>query len=167
MQNDFEIAVSYWLAVNEIRLVFLLGCIHRMPADCIGKDGRSIVMYNIHPADPLAHGGQGMYGLAPHRHVLAEILDQITREQKGIEEEFFTWPTVHEVTAEYDQGSPLLTHAVRISTAIIEKAQELQRAGQPLDEAAKMLQALVLPCEHLLLPAAVNLACQRILVAKG
>lgn len=161
-QEDFESEVSQWLWDNEVQLVFLLGCIHRMPANCLAcGSGRLVMMYNIHPADPLAHGGQGMYGLEPHKHVLAEILDWITRGQRREEDKFFTYPTVHRVTVGYDQGSALLAVAVPVPPSLIYEAQT------DLEQAATKLQQVVLPHEHLMLPAAVNLACHQLMAGLG
>jgi len=158
-QKDFESEVSKWFWDNEIHLVFLLGCIHRMPTDCLAPHiGRIVAMLNIHPADPKAHGGQGMYGLEPHEHVLAEILDCLKRGQANLDADwFFTYPTVHRVTTGYDQGSLLMQVAVPIPKGIIIDA-ERNLAG-----AAQALQKVVLPVEHLMLPAAVNIAVRLIL----
>jgi len=156
-QADFESQVSKWLWDNEIQLVFLLGCIHRMPTNCLVR-GELVEMFNIHPADPEAHGGEGMYGLAVHKHVLANLLDRISRGMADLEaDQFFTYPVVHRVTANYDQGLSLMEVAVPIPASIIIRAQT------DLASAAKELQQVVLPIEHLMLPAAVNIAARLIL----
>ena len=152
-EDEFASEITRWLTEGvNVQLVFLLGCIHKMPVP------PGIRMYNIHPADPHRHGGDKMYGLVVHQHVLTAILDEIGRGQSQLTDRFFTYPTVHEVTADYDQGLPLLIAPVEIPTAIISTAQV------DLAYAATQLQKLVLPCEHLMLPVAVNLACQRLLV---
>ncbi len=156
-QADFEAEVSQWFLENEIQLVFLLGCIHRMPTNCWLKDHSArVVMYNIHPALPREHGGKGMYGLKPHKHVLAEVIDRLDRGQASPGEHFFTFPTVHEVTSEYDQGGVLLQAAVPIPSLLIGQART------DLEAAAKKLQDIVLPIEHLMLPTAVNIAARLI-----
>lgn len=154
-QEQFEQAVGQWLSENEIQMVFLLGCIHRMPTDCwLNDHSRRVVMLNIHPALPREHGGKGMYGLAVHQHVLETILDQIDRGQAEANGTFFTYPTVHRVTAAYDHGSVLMQVAVPIPPSII------QNASRDLRAAAEKLQQVVLPIEHQMLPTAVNIAAR-------
>lgn len=101
-----------------------------------------------------------MYGLEPHKRVLANIQDLIARERAGHKDKFFTYPTVHEVTAKYDAGDALLVAAVPIPFFIIEG---LVRKAFTLEEAAKSLQRYVLPYEWQMLPLAVNLAAKRIM----
>lgn len=134
-------------------LIFLVGCIIKIyPIE-------GIAMYNIHPADPAKHGGDKMYGLAVHRHVLEEIKDQVYRGKKKETDPFYTYPTVHEATEAYDGGDPLLRQAVRITPAII---NEVCLGTEDPQRAAKDLQGLVLPYEWLMLPAAVRMAARRI-----
>jgi phosphoribosylglycinamide formyltransferase-1 len=135
-------------------LVFLVGCIHKIyPVE-------GTAMYNIHPADPHRHGGDKMYGLAVHEHVLKEILDLLSRGKRSLKDPFYTFPTVHEVTLDYDGGDMLLRQAVRIPSNLI---QDLFAGKIEITEAAKALQQWVLPYEWLMLPAAVRMAARRIL----
>ena len=78
-----------------------------------------MAIYNIHPADPANHGGDKMYGLAVHEHVLEEIKDQIHRGKKKFMDHFYTYPTVHEVTLDFDGGDMILRQAVLIPAAIV------------------------------------------------
>ena len=138
----------------EARLVFLVGCIHRIQVSG-GFD-----MYNIHPADTQKHGGQGMYGLDVHRHVMAEVQDLIARGKKTAKDKFFTTPTIHRVIEEYDKGEALLTVNVRIPQEMIERLMQMKI---DIMAAAQMLQTHVLPYEWLMLPMAVDIAAQQIL----
>jgi phosphoribosylglycinamide formyltransferase-1 len=135
-------------------LVFLVGCIHKVyPVE-------GMTMYNIHPADPAGHGGDKMYGLAVHQHVLEEVKDLIHRGKKNIVNNFYTYPTVHEATLDYDGGDMLLRQAVLIPDTLVKNyCQGLMEPKQ----AAKALQEVVLPYEWLMLPAAVRMSARRIL----
>lgn len=138
-----------------INLVFLVGCVHKV----FTIDG--IPIYNIHPADPKKHGGDTMYGLAVHEHVLEEIGDLMARGRGMTRTRFFTFPTVHEVDyGGYDTGNILLQQSVEIPPIIIN--EYIEGKTDPL-KAAKKLQDHVLPYEHLMLPAAVRMAARRIL----
>ena len=76
--NHFNLRVSEILMALKTDLVFLVGCVHLVfPI-------RGIAMYNIHPADPAKHGGNTMYGLDVHRHVLREIRDQLERIERKL-----------------------------------------------------------------------------------
>ena len=77
---------------HRVGLIVLAGFMKLVPAPVVARYSRHIV--NIHPAPLPQFGGRGMYGLAPHRAVLAAGL----RESEVC---------VHYVTAEYDQG-PLI-----------------------------------------------------------
>jgi phosphoribosylglycinamide formyltransferase 1 len=135
-------------------LIFLVGCIHKIyPME-------GIDIYNIHPADPAKHGGDKMYGLAVHQHVLEEIKDLIYRGKKKITEPFYSYATVHEANRDYDGGDTLLRQAVLIPQAII--SDYCQGLKDP-KQTAKDLQDVVLPYEWLMLPAAVRMAARRIL----
>ncbi len=144
-------------------LVFLVGCIVRIPVPLIRACAptRHVAIYNIHPAEPHEHGGQGMYGLAVHEHVLSQIRDQIRRGMKSDEDRFYTYPTVHEVIEEYDQGNPLLQGSVKISNNII--TELIQGEGKNIKDLAEKLQKHVLPYEWQMLPCAVRMAAKKIL----
>jgi folate-dependent phosphoribosylglycinamide formyltransferase PurN len=122
--------------------------------------GHGPPQYNIHPANTKKHGGNTMYGLKVHRHVLQSILDKIERGWKKPTDRFFTQITVHEVTAEHDQGQVFLTHEVEIPRNIIER---LLKGTLHLGRASEMLQKHVLPKEWKLLPFAVSLAAQKVM----
>lgn len=162
--NGFLTMMEKKLIELQSELVFLVGCIHRMPA----IDGVDI--YNIHPADIHKHGGEGMYGLKVHEHVLKEIEDLIVRGKKKDSDKFFTYPTIHRAIGEYDAGDILLQGAVEIPTKIIKRFMDSVGSmdGElTLKEAAEALQKVVLPYERLMLPAAVRMAGRRILERKG
>ena len=125
---------------NGIELVFLVGCIHMIPP-------LGIPVYNIHPAHPREHGGKGMYGLKVHEHVLGSIRDRVERGFRSSSGKYYTYPTVHEVTEEYDQGEIFLQGAVEVF---------------PDRDTPESLQKRVLAHEWLILPAAVNMAIRRL-----
>lgn len=135
-------------------LVFLVGCIVKI-FPIPGMD-----MYNIHPADPEKFGGQNMYGLRVHLYVLQEVMDQLYRGRKTVNDRFFTFPTVHEVDEKFDSGHHHFRQAVEIPQKLISDL-----AGKRLspEEGAGELQQVVLPYEWLMLPTAVKSAARRIL----
>jgi folate-dependent phosphoribosylglycinamide formyltransferase PurN len=148
----------------KIDLIFLVGCIVFVPD--IG-----IPMYNIHPADPHRHGGQGMYGLKVHLHVLDEINDLVERGMAQATDRFFTTPTVHEATGGYDKGKALLQAQVEIPSELIrarvtgefDGREEEEGYANLEEDVAKKLQAHVLHYEWAILPCAVRLAAKKIL----
>ena len=144
--------------LGGVDFIFLVGCVFRI--SMASYPFNSMPIYNIHPADPHEHGGQGMYGLVVHEHVLTQILDQIKRGWKTNDDKFYTYPTVHEVSEEYDQGSPLLQGHVEIPWPIIE---DLIKKEITLKQAAEDLQKHVLPYEWQILPPAVRMAAKKIL----
>ncbi|MFA5022592.1 MAG: formyltransferase family protein [Patescibacteria group bacterium] len=181
MQQEFEQAVTTWVLQHNIHVIFLLGCIHKIPMI------PGVVIYNIHPALPFEHGGNGMYGLDVHLHVLGSIVDLIQRGRKRLGDAFVTVPTVHLAIREYDSGEALLQEEVPVPSEIIEQAMSganMLRKGirtavkskgadgmnliingqTALNEAASALQQVVLPVEHEILPKAFTLACERLLV---
>jgi len=138
--------------LGGVDLVFLVGCVFIVPI--------VVPTYNIHPAHTRKHGGKTMHGLKVHKHVLAEIMDEIERGWKKVEDEFFTDVIVHDADAPYDQGIKLLTAKVQIPPNIIGR---LMKKTLSPKRAARMLQRHVLPYEHLLLPTAVRMAARKIL----
>jgi phosphoribosylglycinamide formyltransferase 1 len=152
--DQFNKGLQALLKETFTDLVFLVGCIHKIyPIKGIG-------IYNIHPADPAKHGGDQMYGLAVHEHVLEEIKDLIYRGKKKITDPFYSYATVHEVSLDYDGGDMLLRQAVLIPQAII---SDYYQGRKDLQKSAKALQEVVLPYEWLMLPAAVRMAARRII----
>ena len=102
---------------HGIELIVLAGYLKRLPAELVCRwPGRIL---NIHPALLPRHGGAGMYGLAPHRAVLAA-----GERETGV--------TVHLVTEEYDAGPILMRRKVAV------------RAG----DSAESLARRVLAVEH-------------------
>jgi folate-dependent phosphoribosylglycinamide formyltransferase PurN len=152
--DTFNSALKGILKTAFTDLVFLVGCIHKIyPVE-------GMALFNIHPADPARHGGDKMYGLAVHQHVLEEVKDLIYRGKKNSSDNFYTYPTVHEATLDYDGGDMLLRQSVLIPSALVKNyCQGLMEPKQ----AAKALQEVVLPYEWLMLPAAVRMAARRIL----
>jgi len=152
--DHFNTACNQILNSAFTDLIFLVGCVHRVyPLE-------GVAMYNIHPADPFGHGGDKMYGLAVHLHVLEEIKDLIHRGKKTLKGPFYTYPTVHESTMDYDGGDMLLRQAVLIPDTIVKDFCEGRMEPK---QAAKALQEVVLPYEWLMLPSAVRMAARRIL----
>lgn len=152
--DHFNADLNRILTQTFTDLIFLVGCIHKVyPIKGVG-------IYNIHPADPAKHGGDKMYGLAVHRHVLEEIKDQIYRGKKKSSDKFYTYPTIHEANKDYDGGDIVLRQAVLIPLSIIEDYGQGQKDP---NKGAKDLQNVVLPYEWLMLPAAVRIAARRIL----
>ncbi len=152
--DHFNAAVNRILKSTFTDLIFLVGCIHKVyPIE--GMD-----IYNIHPADPARHGGDKMYALAVHQHVLEEVKDLIYRAKKTVLDNFYTYPTVHKATLDYDGGDMLLRQAVLIPGTIVKGFCE---GLMDPKQAAKALQEVVLPYEWLMLPAAVRMAARRIL----
>ena len=84
---------------HGIELIVLAGYLKRLPAELVRRWRGRIL--NIHPALLPRHGGAGMYGLAPHRAVLAA-----GERETGV--------TVHWATEEYDAGSILLQRVVAV-----------------------------------------------------
>ena len=155
-ESVYREAINSLAREYEIDLVFLVGCVIVLPL-------LGIPMYNIHPADPNLHGGNKMYGLRVHEHVLAAIVDEIERWKKSINETIFTHPTVHEVTAMPDGGPPLLQGSVEIPQELVLDVLEKKHS---LQSAAEWLQKLVLPYEWIMLPTAVRMAAAKILAAR-
>ena len=87
------------LESHRIGLIVLAGFMKRIPAQVVVRYPCRIV--NIHPAPLPRFGGRGMYGLAPHRAVLAA----------GLRESAVC---VHYVTAEYDQGPLIASRPVPV-----------------------------------------------------
>lgn len=81
--DHFNAEIDRILNQTFTDLMFLVGCIHKVyPVE-------GIDIYNIHPADPAKHGGDKMYGLAVHLHVLEEIKDLIYRGKKKMDGTIF------------------------------------------------------------------------------
>ncbi|MGB4834305.1 MAG: formyltransferase family protein [Candidatus Moraniibacteriota bacterium] len=163
-KREFLNELSRVAQARQCRLVFLVGCNVIVPFDSsIAYPICGLPMYNIHPADIDAHGGQGMHGLRVHEHVLEAELDHIRRGKKSLGcDRFFTYPTVHEVTERPDDGPPLLMGAVEIPSTLL---QGVLDGTYDIRAAALKLREIVLPYEWLMLPAAVRLAAQRMLNA--
>lgn len=155
----FEREVELWLTRVDAELIFLLGCKHHIP------QVHNVTMYNIHPAHPQKHGGRHMYGLEPHKHVLRGIRDKIWREMKVSTDQFRTRAVIHEAIEGMDKGEPLVEIHVDIPRYVIEMALD-EEDGEALEKAAEELQQIVLPYEWIILPAAVQAACHKIIQEK-
>lgn len=140
--------------INEgVQMVFLVGCVVRI------QILPNICFYNIHPAEIVNYGGSGMYGLEPHKKVLLDIADLIHRGRKTIADKFYTQPTIHEVTNDYDSGDYFLKLNVEIPSQIVIDFMKFCN----LEKSAGELQKQVLQYEWLMLPQAVRMAATKIL----
>jgi phosphoribosylglycinamide formyltransferase-1 len=155
-QKMFEENLKFFLFQESANLVFLVGCIVKMPLI------PGIVFKNIHPADTVLAGGKRMYGLEPHKKVLAIIKEQIDTGIASKDDVFYTHPTVHNVEEAYDTGQPLLRLSLKIPKIIINSL-----GNEDSDTCAAALQAYVLPYEWMLLPLAVKIAAQQMLDDEG
>ncbi len=102
---------------HRIELIVLAGYARRLPDELVRGWRRRIL--NIHPSLLPRHGGAGMYGLAPHRAVLAA-----GEREAGV--------TVHWVSEEYDRGPIVLQRRVAVEP----------------DDSAESLARRVLAVEH-------------------
>ena len=84
---------------HETELIVLTGYMKLLPGEIVRRWRGRIL--NIHPALLPRHGGRGMYGMAPHRAVLAAG-------------ERDTGVTVHFVDGEYDRGRILMQRKVPV-----------------------------------------------------
>ena len=105
------------LTEHRIELIVLAGYVKLLPGEIVRRWRGRIL--NIHPALLPGHGGRGMYGMAPHRAVLAA-----GERETGV--------TVHLVDEEYDHGPILMQRRVPV------------RAG----DTPKSLARRVLAVEH-------------------
>ena len=97
--REFAARLREILCCHEVELIVMAGYLKRLPAELV-RCWRGRIL-NIHPALLPRHGGAGMYGLAPHRAVLAA-----GERETGV--------TVHWVTEEYDAGPVLMQRAVAV-----------------------------------------------------
>ena len=118
-------AILEAFADSGIEYVVLAGYMKKLMSEIL-KVYRNRV-FNIHPALLPSFGGHGMYGMAVHRAVIASGAA-------------VSGPTVHLVTAEYDEG-PVLA----------QKEVEVLRSDDP-----ESLQKKVLEAEHRLYPATLD-----------
>lgn len=91
---DPAAALDRALQIHRVDVVALAGYLKQLAPGTIARYAGRIV--NIHPAPLPQFGGKGMFGRAVHEAVLAS----------GVET---SGPTVHEVTANYDEG-PIVAH---------------------------------------------------------
>ena len=105
------------LVRHGTELIVLAGYMKLLPGEIVRRWRGRIL--NIHPALLPRHGGRGMYGLAPHRAVLAA-----GERETGV--------TVHLVDEQYDHGRILMQRRVPV------------RPG----DSAETLARRVLPVEH-------------------
>ena len=90
------------LTEHGIELIVLAGYMKLLPVAIVRRWRGRIL--NIHPALLPRHGGRGMYGMAPHRAVLAA-----GEQETGV--------TVHWVDEEYDRGRILMQRTVPVLPA--------------------------------------------------
>jgi len=147
---DFNQRLKLQCEAEKIDMLFLAGCVWEIYTRELG-----IPVFNIHPAFTKNHGGRHMYGLAVHKHVLAQIKDEIFREVRSVVEDFFTQICVHQVhhAAGIDGGKIIITVDVPIPKNIILKLVN----DADIKELAEELQKYVLQYEHMILPSAVNI----------
>jgi phosphoribosylglycinamide formyltransferase-1 len=118
-----EVARDTLLMLGRHRadLVLLAGYLRLVPRAVVEAYGGK--MLNIHPALLPSFGGQGMYGDRVHRAVL----------ESGAR---LTGPTVHQVDAEYDRGTPLAQWPVPVLQkdsleTLRDRVQRVERALYP------------------------------------
>lgn len=87
------------LSDHDTELIVLAGYMKLLPGEIVRRWRGRIL--NIHPALLPRHGGRGMYGLAPHRAVLAA-----GERETGV--------TVHLVDEQYDRGEVLMQRVVAV-----------------------------------------------------
>ena len=161
--TDFNQKLCQQCHERGIELLFLAGCVWE-----IYTHGHAVLVFNIHPANTIDHGGRHMYGLAVHEHVLLQIRDEIYREVGSVEDNFYTQISVHQVhsSAGVDGGKVFIKLDVPIPKGIIMGlANDADIKGL-----AKELQKYVLQYEHLILPSAVNILakmCLDLEIIKG
>lgn len=136
------------------------------------KDEMEIPCFNIHPALPERHGGNGMKGEDVHIHVLEDLLDQLSREGYNPQRRYETVIVIHRAHREpwesepllpegkkpYDVGKHVATRAVPIPHWFIQELLEKnakRRCRSVIKLYAKMLQQHVLRHEWRLLAGAV------------
>ena len=129
--RKFTARLQEILRRHEVELIALAGYLKRLPAEFV-RCWRGRIL-NIHPALLPRHGGAGMYGLAPHRAVLAA-----GERETGV--------TIHWVTEEYDAGPILMRRAVAV---------------QP-EDTAETLARRVMAVEHDTYWRAVELAAEEL-----
>ena len=97
--HAYQAAMLRHLDDHDVQLIVLAGFMKLIPPQVVARYHRRIL--NIHPAPLPRFGGRGMYGLAPHRAVLAA----------GLKESAVC---VHHVTTAYDQGPVIACHPVPV-----------------------------------------------------
>lgn len=153
-RKGFNNKLKLALKTNEIKLVFLVGCIVKI------EPIAGIVFYNIHPVDIEKYSDEGMHGLRLYEEVLSGIQYLITKKEKNFQDIFFTTPTVYNYDKGYGYGEKLLEANVKIPSEII---SNFIGNKVSLNESAKKLQEYVSPIGHDMLPGAVNMAARMIL----
>ncbi len=160
--EKFNQKVKNFMKTWEIDLIFLVGCIVKMPLI------EGIPCYNIHPADPQLFGGEGMYGLAPHIKFLQALKKDIDDDdlERLPEWEPYTRPTIHRIIEEYDKGPELLSLKVKIPKDIIDDLTNIRADDKDgMKKLAERLQQHVSPHEWRLLPIAVRMAARKLVTA--
>ncbi len=99
-QGALDTAIHDRLTSASVQLVVLAGYMKKLgPKVLEGFNGRII---NVHPSLLPKHGGQGFYGMRVHEAVIAA----------GDRE---TGATVHQVTADYDEGDVIRQESISVT----------------------------------------------------
>lgn len=104
------------LESHKINLIVLAGFMKLLPPQVVARYTKRII--NIHPAPLPRFGGPGMFGLAPHRAVLAA----------GLKESAVC---VHYVTEAYDQGPLIASSPVAVHSN--DTPEDLQRRAAAVE----------------------------------
>ncbi len=123
--GQLDAAICALLHEHHINLIVTAGYMKKIGPHTLESFAGRII--NVHPSLLPRHGGKGMYGSAVHEAVLASG-DQITG------------PSVHVVTAEYDEGPVIARHEIPVYP----------------NDTVESLAERVLAAEHILLPAVVQ-----------
>ncbi|RJQ31584.1 hypothetical protein C4572_02185 [Candidatus Parcubacteria bacterium] len=153
-KKRFQNALDKALRKRGIDILVMVGNIHKVKTKNV-----PYVVVNIHPANKDRHGGNGMYDLETHMHVLRDILDQLKRGTIKLTDRIVTEINFHIATEEHDRGPLLVAVYVPIPFSLIEN---LINCGS-LKYAARCLQKIVLKREWEILPTAINIAAMEIL----
>ncbi len=158
-QHLFNADILDTLKDYNTELCFLAGCNQQINA------AQGIYFVNNHPAPKATDGGKGMYGTAVHEHVLARIMEEISRHPEQLDHQWRTCIDHHEVISRnpdekgMDIGAPLSTTWVDIPPIII---TELANESTTIAEAAEILQQYVLRYEYLAIISNAMTAVQRV-----
>lgn len=123
--DQLDTAICALLNEHQISLIVTAGYMKKIGPRTLDSFAGQII--NVHPSLLPRHGGKGMYGSAVHEAVLSSG-DQVTG------------PSVHVVTADYDEGPVIARHEIAVHP----------------NDSVESLAERVLTAEHVLLPAVVQ-----------